>query len=88
MELLCNGIESDAVITCLGDGRGGDGRGNMPINHTYSLQPHGGILLQQTSEKLYQLLGSIGGCDDDLVQGELINILHCSSRAGHKMDCA
>ena len=36
----------------------------------------------------YQLLGSIGGHDDDLVQGELINLLHCSEDAGHKMDCA
>ena len=41
---------------------------DVPTNHTYSLQPHGGILLPQTTEKLYQLLGSIGGRDDDLDQ--------------------
>ena len=50
---------------------------DVPTNHTYSPEPHGGILLQQTTEKLYQLLVSIGGCDDDLDQGELINLLCC-----------
>ena len=41
---------------------------DVPTNHTYSPEPHGRILLQQTTEKFYQLLGSIGGCDDDLDQ--------------------